>query len=97
MVQKLDLSDITSHGDLYNPHFNLSLSLSLSLTHTHTHTQTHTHTRHLSKSIAMLEIQLIHYLVRQVRVYGGVAHLEAVQIPLMPEIMVGARWLTEVR
>ena len=85
MVQKLDLSDITSHGDLYNPHFNLSLSLS------------HTHTRHLSKSIAMLELQLIHYLIRQVRVYGGVAHLEAVQIPLVPLIMVGVRRLAEVR
>jgi len=91
MVQKLDLSDITSPGDLYNPHFNLSLFLSLSLTHTQTHT------RHLSKSIAMLELQLIRYLVRQVRIYGGVAHLEAVQIPLVPVIMVGARRLAEVR
>ena len=45
----------------------------------------------------MLELQLIRYLVRQVRVYGGVAHLEAVQIPLVPVIMVGARWLAEVR
>ena len=89
MVQKLDLSDITSHGDLYNPHFNLSLSLSLK--------HTHTHTRHLSKSIAMLELQLIRYLIQQVRVYGGVAHLEAIQIPLMPVIMVGTRRLEEVR
>ena len=89
MVQKLNLSDITSHGDLYNPHFNLSLSL------THTHTQTHT--RHLSKSITMLELHLIRYLVRQVCVYGGVAHLEAVQIPLVPVIMVGALRLAEVR
>ena len=87
MVQKLDLSDITSHGDLYNPHFNLSLSLS----------HTHTHTCHLSKSIAMLELQLIRYLIQQVRIYGGVAHLEAVQIPLVPVIMVGARRLAEVR
>ena len=57
----------------------------------------HSHTRHLSKSIAMLELQLICYLVRQVRVYDGVAHLEAVQIPLVPVIMVGARRLAEVR
>ena len=67
----------------------ISLSLSLS--------QTHTHTRHLSKSIAMLELQLIRYLIRQVRVYGGVAHLEAVQIPLVPVIMAGALRLAEVR
>ena len=67
----------------------LSLSLSLSLSRTHT--------RHLSKSIAMLQLQLIRYLVRQVRVYGGVAHLEAVQIPLVPVIMVGAHRLAEVR
>ena len=69
--------------------FTILILISLSLFHTHTH--------HLSKSIAMLELQLICYLVRQVRVYGGVAHLEAVQIPLMPEIMVGARRLAEVR
>ena len=67
----------------------LSLSLSLSLSRTHK--------RHLSKSIAMLELQLICYLVRQVRVYGGVAHLEAVQIPLVLVIMVGAHRLAEVR
>ena len=69
----------------------ISLSLFLSLSHTQTHT------RHLSKSIAMLELQLIRYLVRQVRVYGDVAHLEAIQIPLVPVIMVGARQLAEVR
>ena len=45
----------------------------------------------------MLELQLIRYLVRQVRVYGDVAHLEAIQIPLVPVIMVGARRLAEVR
>ena len=45
----------------------------------------------------MLELQLIRYLIQQVRVYGGVAHLEAVQIPLVPVIMVGAHRLAEVR
>ena len=45
----------------------------------------------------MLELQLIRYLVRQVRVYGDVAHLEAIQIPLVPVIMVGACRLVEVR
>jgi hypothetical protein len=69
----------------------ISLSLSPSLTHTQKHT------RHLSKSIAMLELQLIRYLIQQVRVYGGIAHLEAVQIPLVPVIMVGSHRLAEVR
>ena len=45
----------------------------------------------------MLELQLIRYLVRQVRVYGDVAHLEAIQIPLVLVIMVGALRLAEVR
>ena len=73
----------------------ISLCLSLSLSLSHAHTQKHT--RHLSKSIAMLELQLIRYLIQQVRIYGGVAHLEAVQIPLVPVIMVGAHRLAEVK
>jgi len=44
----------------------------------------------------MHAVQSIRDLVGQVRVYGGVAHLEAVQIPHVPVTVVDVR-LVEMR